>query len=85
MDPMINGKVEFLRADLELTRTLISLAHTEKELKNEDHFQHLRGEIQKAIRTLQRVIADHRIHIPPEDASQFEKEIADCQIAYEQL
>jgi hypothetical protein len=82
---LIQNKIQFMQADLELTKTFLSMAGTERDLNNHEHFERLKGNIREALETMNRMLRDSRIPVPEAEAAQLSNQIAACQTAYDAL
>ena len=61
---IVKNKIDFLQTDLEVTKTLLDRARAHKEQKNQEDYQRLRGEIEKALKTIGKFLRDDRVVIP---------------------
>jgi hypothetical protein len=81
---LIETKIRFMHADLELTKTFLTMAGTEQDLHNHKHFERLKGNIREALETKNRMLLDSRIEIPESEAAKLADQ-SNCQTAYEAL
>ena len=49
---------EFLRVELELGLTFIEMAEVERDRDNIEHFQHAKGDVEKAVATIRRFVSE---------------------------
>jgi hypothetical protein len=79
---LIQKKIKLIRADLQLTKTFLTMANIERELNNNNHLKQLKGHIRKALGTVNKTLSDSRILIPEDEAAQITTELITCQTAF---